>query len=497
MMRRCLTVYVLLLIATFASVALASPFHNHDQPASANRELESLSNPGVDWPSASEVMRVATLQNYNTRLVVLSTTILGTASGLIGTFLLLRKRSLMGDALSHACLPGIGLMFMIMVALGGDGKYLPGLLLGATLTGVGGVVLVLLIRNTTRIKDDAAMGLVLSVMFGLGVAVLGMVQAMPDASAAGLEYFIYGKTASMVMQDFILISAVAATVTIMSLLLFKEFTLVCFDEGYASTQGWPVNWLDIAMLSLVTTVTVVGLQAVGLILIIAFLITPAAAARFWTENLKRMLLLSGIIGAISGWLGSSISALLPRLPAGAVIVVVAAEIFLVSMIFGSSRGVLLRMLARRRLNRKVGRQHLLRAVYELIESRMHPEMTDVANVAIGMDELQHRRSWTRKQLEKLIRVARREDHIEYYNGKLLRLSEPGFGEAMRITRNHRLWEMYLIKHADVAAAHVDRDADAVEHVLGAEMVRKLEEELVKRGHALLVPPSPHTIITGA
>ncbi|MFG0247295.1 MAG: iron chelate uptake ABC transporter family permease subunit [Phycisphaeraceae bacterium JB051] len=494
---RCLAFFLMLSLGGFLSTVDASPIHDHDLPTASPRELQTLTNTGMDWPSLWDVIRVATLQNYNTRLVVCSTTLLGAASGLIGTFLLLRKRSLMGDALSHACLPGIGLMFMLMVAVGGNGKFLPGLLLGAAITGVIGVVLVLLIRNTTRIKDDAAMGLVLSVMFGIGVAVLGMVQAMPGASAAGLEYFIYGKTASMVMQDFLLISAVAVTVTFMSMILFKEFTLVCFDEGYASTQGWPVNVLDVAMLGLVTTVTVVGMQAVGLMLIIAFLITPSAAARFWTENLKRMLLLSGMIGAISGWLGSSISALLPRLPAGAVIVVVAAAIFLVSMIFGSSRGVLLRMFARRRLNRKVGRQHLLRAVYELVESRKHPEMTDVANVAIGMDELLLRRSWTRKQLEKLIRVARREDHIEYYNGKLLRLSEPGFGEAARITRNHRLWEMYLIKHADVAAAHVDRDADAVEHVLGAEMVRKLEAELVKRGQALLVPPSPHTIITGA
>jgi manganese/zinc/iron transport system permease protein len=490
---------VWLLLLALAAPAAASPFHDHDEPkppASAPpRQLDALETTGFDWPSPAEVFRVATLQNYNTRLVVLSTMMLGIASGLMGTFLLLRKRSLMGDALSHACLPGIGLLFMVMVALGGSGKALPGLLLGATLTGVGGVALVLLIRNTSRIKDDAAMGIVLSVFFGIGVAILGMVQTMPGASAAGLEYFIYGKTASMVFQDFWLIAAVVVVVAAMSLVLLKEFTLVCFDEGFADAQGWPVHALDVAMLALVAAVTVVGLQAVGLILIIAFLITPAAAARFWTDDLRRMLLLAGVIGGLSGWLGASISALLPRLPAGAVIVLVAAAVFLLSMIFGRSRGVLLRYVAHRRLRRKVGRQHLLRAIYELLEQDAPPG--EASNHAIRFKRLLDHRSWSRARLRRLIATARREDHLEKFEGQTLRLSESGFGEAARITRNHRLWEMYLIQHADVAPGHVDRDADAVEHVLGPDLVQQLEDELARRGRPLTVPPSPHVLIPGS
>jgi len=484
--------FVFLLLFSFATPVLASPFHDHDEPRSPPaREFDALSETGFDWPSPGEVWRVATLQNYNTRLVVLSTMMLGVASGLMGTFLLLRKRSLMGDALSHACLPGIGLLFMGMVAVGGSGKALPGLLLGATLTGVGGVALVLLIRNTSRIKDDAAMGIVLSVFFGIGVAILGMVQTMPGASAAGLESFIYGKTASMISRDFWLIAGVVAVVAAMSLVLIKEFTLVCFDEGFADAQGWPVHVLDVAMLALVAAVTVVGLQAVGLILIIAFLITPAAAARFWTDDLRKMLLLAGVIGGLSGWLGASISALLPRLPAGAVIVLVAAAVFVLSMIIGPARGVLPRLIAHRRLRRKVGRQHLLRAIYELLEEDAGPDA--VANHAVAVKRLLERRSWSRAHLRRLIATARREDHLDHYDGRTLRLSESGFGEASRITRNHRLWEMYLIHHADVAPGHVDRDADAVEHVLGPDMVQQLEAELARRGRPLTVPPSPHLL----
>ncbi len=460
------------------------------------RQFDAISDAGFSLPSLWEVWQVASLQNYNTRLVVLSTMLLGVAAGLIGTFLLMRKRSLMGDALSHATLPGIGLMFILMVALGTSGKHLAGLLAGATITGVGGVGLVMLIRNTSRIKDDAAMGIVLSVFFGLGAAVLGIIQDMPGASAAGLNAFIYGKTASMVWQDFWLIAAVAGVVTVAAALLLKEFTLLCFDEAFADAQGWPVYLLDIAMLALVAMVTVVGLQAVGLILIIAFLITPAAAARFWTHDLRRMLLIAGVIGGVSGWLGASISALLWRLPAGAVIVLVAAGIFVFSMIFGSANGVLLRYLAHRRLGRKVGRQHLLRAVYEIIESHMQPENDEVENLPVSFEELLAHRSWSRAALHRLIRTARREDHVERFDGRTLRLSEPGFGEAARITRNHRLWEMYLITHADVAPSHVDRDADMVEHVLGADMVRQLEQELARRHRPLAVPPSPHAMPAG-
>ncbi|MEO0794635.1 MAG: iron chelate uptake ABC transporter family permease subunit [Verrucomicrobiota bacterium] len=433
--------------------------------------------------------RVFTFQDYNTSLVVASTLILGLASGLIGCFLLLRKRSLMGDALSHACLPGIGLAFIVMTALGFNGKSLPGLLLGATITGVLGVLAVLVVRNTSRIKDDAAMGIVLSVFFGAGVAILKMVEDTPGQSAAGLESFIYGRAASMVFSDFILVSIVAVAVLICSLILLKEFTLLCFDEGFGRSQGWPIHRLDVIMLALVAAITVVGLQAVGLILIIAFLITPAAAARFWTNDLRWMLFGSAVIGGVSGWIGASVSAVLSKLAAGPVIVLIAASIFIFSMVFGRSRGVLRRSFSLHRLKQKVGRQHLLRAVFEIQEDLCDAQGKPPANIPVSFDAVLRHRTWSPKRVRALLRLARREDHIEDSASETIRLSEPGFGEAARITRNHRLWEIFLITHADIAASHVDRDADSVEHVLSADMVRELEEHLDMQ----TIPQSPHQI----
>ena len=316
----------------------------------------------------SEIIDVFLLRNYNTRLVVICTLLLGCACGLMGGFLLLRKRSLMGDTLSHATLPGVCSAFIFAVLLGGEGKSLPLLMFGATITGVLGCAAVLFIRNHSRIKDDAAMGIVLSVFFGAGVALLTIATKLPGGSAAGLESFIYGKTASMVLADFWILTSVTCTVLCVSVICFKEFCLLCFDDAFASAQGLPVKMLDVLLLGLVTAVTVAGLQAVGLILIIAFLITPAAAARFWVGRLDRMLVLSALIGGISGWLGASVSALLPNMPAGALIVLVAASCFLFSMVFGSERGVFVRFYRQRRLKTGIGRQHLLRALYEILEA---------------------------------------------------------------------------------------------------------------------------------
>jgi manganese/zinc/iron transport system permease protein len=403
--------------------------------------------------------------------------------------MLLRKRALMGDALSHATLPGIGLAFIIATAMGAAGKSLPILLLGAVVTGVLGVLCILLLRNYTRLKEDAALGIVLSVFFGAGVAVLGIVQKMGTGSAAGLEGFIYGKTASMLSSDALLIGGAAAVVGLACALLFKEFSLLCFDPAYARSEGWPVVALDLVMMALVVAVTVIGLQAVGLILIIALLIIPAAAARFWTDRLLNMVLASAAIGAVSGWFGASLSALVPRLPAGAIIVIVASIIFVFSMIFGTTRGVLVRWAEHVRLSRKVARQHLLRAMYEWAEETGRDARAD----GVGFDELLTERSWTPLQLRRVLARAERDDLVYAAPGGRWRPTDEGWAQATRATRNHRLWEAYLITHADVAPSHVDRDADVIEHVLGAPMIRKLEAIVAHEHPGARVPPSPHVL----
>ena len=445
-----------------------------------------------------EIFDVLLLRNYNTRLVVICTSLLGGACGLMGGILLLRKRSLMGDTLSHATLPGVCLAFLICVLLGGEGKALLPLLFGAATTGVLGCAAVLFIRNHSRIKDDAAMGIVLSVFFGAGVVLLTLVTKLPEGSAAGLESFIYGKTASMGISDFRLLTVVTVVVVTLSVLLFKEFRLLCFDEAYAAAQGWPTRWLDILLLALVTAVTVAGLQAVGLILIIAFLITPAAAARFWTDRLSQMLPLSAVLGCVSGWAGASVSALIPNMPAGALIVLVSASFFLLSMLLGSKRGVLILFMRHLSLKQTVGRQHLLRALYEILEAE-NTESNEIILRPVPFRQVRGRRTWSDRQLRQHLRRAYNDGLIDAVTKEdAILLTEAGLEAAARVTRNHRLWELYLIEFADVAASQVDRDADAVEHILGERMVALLEAKLLKL-HTVSgfeVPASPHPIAPG-
>lgn len=300
--------------------------------------------------------RVVTLQDYNTRVVLLGTLMLGMAGGLVGSFMVLRKKALLADAVSHATLPGLALAFIIMAALGGTGKHLGGLLLGATLTGLLGMGAVQLIRATTRLKEDAALGIVLSVFFGLGVALLGLVQKMETGSAAGLESFIYGKTASMLASDGWRIAAAAGSITALCGALFKVLAVLCFDPEYARAQGWPVAWLDGLLMGMVVAVTVVGLQAVGLILVVALLVIPAAAARFWSDDLRYMVALSTALGGASCLVGALWSALVPNLPAGAMMVLVAAAFFLFSLLAGRSRGVVARAVAYHRMVRHLKNQ---------------------------------------------------------------------------------------------------------------------------------------------
>ncbi len=461
----------------------------------------------------ARAVRMISLRDHNTRVVLIGTSLLGMSAGVVGTFMLLRKRALVGDALSHATLPGIALAFMVMTHLGMDGKSLVGLLAGGVITSVAGLACVLLIRRTTRVKDDAALGIVLGVFFGLGVALLGVIQSMRGGNAAGLESFIYGKTASMLTSDAVLIAVAAVGVVLVCALLFKEFALICFDVPYAGSQGWPVLWLDVVLMGLVVIVTVIGLQAVGLILVIALLVTPPAAARFWTDRLDVTVIVAAVIGAASGLVGAGLSAMVPRLPAGAIIVSVATAVFIASLVFGTTRGVLVRVIQHLGLTQRIAEQHLLRAMYESAEASQRGSAVS-NDRAVGWSSLIDARSWSQRELRRLIGRARRHGWIVEApapsqrtstdvaaqsandpgtSDRWFRLTETGLAEASRVIRNHRLWEMYLITHADVAPSHVDRDADQVEHVLGPEMVRSLIELLEVQGRGASVPPSPHVV----
>jgi manganese/zinc/iron transport system permease protein len=293
---------------------------------------------------------------YNAALVALGAGLLGFSAGAVGTFLFLRKRALVSDAVAHATLPGVGLAFIAMVAMGGDGRSLLGLLLGSAATATLGLLIVEWIAARTRLSEDAAIGAVLSVFFGLGVVILTVVQSMAAGRQAGLEGFLLGSTAGMLMQDAVVIAVGGSLAVAATWILRRPMTLVAFDPDHAAASGVELRRVDLAMMGLVMAVTVIGLKLVGLILIVAMLIIPPVTARFWTERSGRVVWLAGAVGGVSGYVGAAISASAPALPTGPIIVLVCAALFVASLFLAPARGVLAAALRHRRFQRRVHRR---------------------------------------------------------------------------------------------------------------------------------------------
>ncbi len=434
-----------------------------------------------------------TLSHYNTRIVLLGTTMLGISGGIVGVFMLLRKRSLVGDVVGHASLPGIAIAFLIMEAAHpGTGRTLSGLLIGATVSALLGVLCTLVIVNYSRIKEDAALAIVLSIFYGLGISLFTVIQSIPAGSSAGLRDFIFGKAALMILSDVELIAKASAIVLVLCGLLFKEFSLLCFDEEFAAALGWPVTILDLLLMGIVVAVTVVGLQSVGLILVVAILIIPAAAARFWSDHLQTMTVIAGTLGGLGAFAGVLTSSLVPKLATGAIIVVVNAGFFVVSLLVGSKRGIIYRLWNQSVLRQRVGRHDLLRAIYELIESKTQTSsQQQLLAISVKLPELLRQRSWTSPRVRSLLRKAQGHDLLWKDAEESYRLTPLGAESARRAARNHRMWELFLIHYADIAPAQVDRDADRIEHILEPSMIAELES--LMKADLPRVPESPHEL----
>jgi manganese/zinc/iron transport system permease protein len=280
-------------------------------------------------------------QDPNTQWILFGCMPLGLSSGVIGSFAYLRKQSLMGDALSHAALPGICIAFMLS-----GSKSIVLFLIGAAAAGIVATFGIGYITRNTRIKQDSALAIVLSVFFGFGIVLLTQIQHSGDGNQSGLDKFLFGQAASMMLSDVIIMTGISVLLIGVCALLFKEFKLLSFDPGFARGLGYPVAFLDQLIMFLIVIAVVVGIQAVGVVLMSALLITPAVSARYWTEKLGIMVVLSGLFGAFSGLAGTFISASGNNLPTGPLTVLASTSLFVISVIAAPRRGVLSKLLLR-------------------------------------------------------------------------------------------------------------------------------------------------------
>ncbi len=307
------------------------------------------------------------LFDYTIRTVAMGAAVLGIVAGALGTFALLRRQSLLGDAMSHAALPGVLLAFML------TGSKAPVVLvLGAAVAGVLGTFLLLSITRYSRVKEDAALGIILSVFFGFGLVLLTHLQRNPTAAQAGLNSYLFGQAATLLTRDVVTMAAFGGGALLLLILFWKEFKLLSFDRDFGSSLGYPMTGLDMLLTTLLVIGIVIGLQAVGVVLMSALVVAPAAAARQWTDRLSVMMVIASTFGAIAGVAGAFISSLGKGLSTGPVVVLVISLIVLLSLLFGASRGLVWSWLQQQRNRGTLRTQAVLTDLYGLTTAQ-HPD----------------------------------------------------------------------------------------------------------------------------
>lgn len=274
---------------------------------------------------------------YNTLVVAVGVAAVGCAAGVVGTFGVLRKRALVGDAAAHATLVGVATALLLT-----GQRDLAVLLVGGLLSAMVAIVFLVFIRKFTRTRDDAATAIVLSVSFGLGITLISGMVSRGVPGSGGLERFLLGHTASLTVNDALLLGIVSVVGVLCIVVGLKEATLVAFDSDFAAAAGWPAATIDLVLIGLIAVMVVVGLPAAGAVLVTALVVIPPAVARQWTERLIPMLVIAGLVGLFSGLVGVVLSSLAVQVPTGPVVVLVATAFLIVSILVAPCRGILWR-----------------------------------------------------------------------------------------------------------------------------------------------------------
>ncbi len=404
-------------------------------------------------------------QNPNVLTVTLGTMFIGLSAAVVGVFAFLRKRSLVGDAIAHAILPGLAIAFM---ATQSKNPFV--LMTGALLSGWLAMGAIEAISNHSKLKPDTAIGLVLSVFFGVGILLLTSIQHSGAGNQAGLDSFLFGKAASMTRDDLWAYSIIAGVLLLLVFVFYKEFKILSFNEDFAQTAGLPVRWLRFALSSITVLAIATGIQAVGVVLMAALLITPSAAARAWTDKLTIMLVLAGLAGILSGLVGSYVSFSAPRMPTGPWIVMSLSFLALLSLAIAPKKGLLARWKKQRQNRRKVLTENILKAMYHL------SELSENETLAVESEDIQQIRRFRESELTEGLKILKN-NFLIVKTERGFHLSEKGKNEARRVVRLHRLWEMYLTERLRLKADHIHPNAETIEHIITPDIENQLLREL--------------------
>lgn len=412
-----------------------------------------------------ELLEFLSLSNANVRYVVLGVMLLGASTAVVGCFTFLRKKALVGDAVAHSVLPGICLAFIFTQI-----RHPFVLLLGAFISGWLSILSIDYINKKSRIKADSAIAIVLTVFFGLGIMLLTYIQGTGNASQAGIDRFLFGQAAALVGNDVWTLGIVCFVLVAAVWFLFKEFKILSFDADYAQTLGLPVRAIEFVLSTLTVLAIAVGIQAVGVVMMAAMLITPAAAARYWTNRLGIMIALAAGFGALSALFGSYISYTAPKMPTGPWIIIAITFIAFLSMGFAPERGMFFKWLKRKRKAAETLDENILKIFFHLGEKE------DNLLTPRTITSLQARRYFDEKLIRASLKRLVKRDLVKELEGSW-NITELGAVEARRIAKLHRLWEMYMSKFLRIPADHVHDGAESLEHFFTPELEAMLEQEL--------------------
>lgn len=434
-----------------------------------------------DWSEvAGQLVRFWSLQDPAVRTVLAGMLLLGLSCGMLGSFVVLRRLSLLGDSLGHAVLPGVCLGFLVNRT-----KDIRWLFVGAVVSALLGSWLVGFIQRHSRIKSDAAMGLVMSGFFGLGTVLLTRLQQQPYGNQSGLNQFLFGQASAIRNADVVLMSGVTVVIVAGVLLAFKELAVTSFDEQFATALGLPTRGLHYLLMTLIAIAIVISIQAVGVVLLSAMLITPAATAYLLTDRLRTMVTLSAVFGMVAGATGACLSFLARNWPTGPLVVVVLSVFFVLAYLFSPRHGIVLRKIRQRRRAIRTRRENILKTVYlaaggdpaaGLVNRSDAGRAGSVVPLGVSLSDLTQQLGEPSAVVIRKLRPLVSRGWATLAADRV-QLTEAGRQRAYELARNFRLWELFLTREVHLPLDHVERDAENIEHILGPDLVRELERQL--------------------
>ncbi len=409
------------------------------------------------------LLKYLSLADPNVRYVVIAIVLLGGMSGTVGSFNFLRKKTLVGETVAHSMLPGVLIAFLL------SGVKNPAvMILGAAISGWMSIWVVDYITQQSKIKGDSALAIVLSSFFGLGIVLLTMIQSRYVGNQSGLDHYIFGNAAAMTPADSIAFASVSLVVLGLIIASYWSVKAIIFNSDYAQSIGISRKKID-TLISIITILTIsVGIKAVGIVMMSALLIIPPTAARFWTDRLVPMLIISGVFGSLGGWIGAFVSYSQTNMPTGPWTIVSVSIIAFISMLFAPRKGIVYQRWNKLLLRRRINEENLLKAA--------------VQNEVRGKGKLFTRESINQRQFfepnlwNRTVGRLSSKGLIRPVHGGFT-LSTAGRSYGADIDRRHKIWEVYLQRRMQMSVHLVHDEAETMEHFLTPEIEEEILREL--------------------